>query len=409
MPRRKQRKAKSDPKVRRPGFGTRSVWAGEQEAGRWMGATQVPIAQSVSFGFRDVDEWLAVAKGLKRGHIYSRNTNPTVAALEEKVRQLENAESATSFSSGMAAISNTFFALLSPGDRVVSVKDTYGGTNKIFVEFLSRFEITVDLRDTTDHTSIEQAIARGCKLVYLETPTNPTNKVIDLARIARAARRNGATVVVDNTFATPVNQQPLELGADLVIHSATKFLGGHADALGGVVCGSGSLVDRIYHFREITGASLDPFAAYLLLRGMKTLHLRIRQQNQSAMEIAGFLKGDPRIEKVFYPGLKSHPNHAIAKRQMRGFGGVLSFVPRGGFEAVKRLLPHLRYAHLAANLGAVETVAGPPATTSHVESSAAERQASGIPEALVRYSVGIEDTADLIADLRLALKKAFRN
>lgn len=408
MATRKQRKHKPDAEIRQPGFGTRSVWAGEQQS-HWMGSTQVPIAQSVSFGFRDVDEWLAVAKGLKPGHIYSRNTNPTVAAFEEKVRQLENAEAATSFSSGMAAISNTLFALLSPGDRLVSVKDTYGGTNKIFVEFLPRFDIAVDLCDTTDHTSIEQAIARGCKLVYLETPTNPTNKVIDVSRIAAAARRNHATVIVDNTFATPVNQQPLELGADLVIHSATKFLGGHADALGGVLCGRADLVHRIYHFREITGASLDPFAAYLLLRGMKTLHLRIRQQNQSAMEIACFLQNHPRIEKVFYPGLTSHPNHAIAKRQMNGFGGVLSFVPRGGYEAVKRLLPHLRYAHLAANLGAVETVAGPPATTSHVESSPAEREASGIPEALVRYSVGIEDTADLIADLQSALKKAFRS
>jgi cystathionine gamma-synthase len=407
MASRNKRKPKNNAESRQPGFGTRSVWSGEQQ-GHWMGATQVPIAQSVSFGFRDVDEWLAVARGLKHGHIYSRNTNPTVAAFEEKVRQLENAEAATSFSSGMAAISNTFFALLSPGDRLVSVKDTYGGTNKIFVEFLPRFNITVDLRDTTDHASIEQAIARGCKLVYLETPTNPTNKVIDLARIAAAARRHGAIVVVDNTFATPVNQQPLKLGADLVIHSATKFLGGHADALSGVVCGRSALVGRIYHFREITGASLDPFAAYLLLRGMKTLHLRIRQQNQSAMEIAQFLENHPRIEEVFYPGLESHPNHDIAKRQMRGFGGVLSFVPRGGFPAVKRLLPHLRYAHLAANLGAVETVAGPPATTSHVESSAAEREASAIPEALVRYSVGIEDTADLIADLRSALEKAFR-
>ena len=404
---RKQHNTNREAEARLPGFGTRSVWAGEQR-GHWTGTTQVPIVQSVSFGFRDVDEWLAVAKGLKPGHIYSRNTNPTVAAFEEKVRQLENAEAATSFSSGMAAISNTFFALLSPGDRVVSVKDTYGGTNKIFVEFLPRFEIGVDLRDTTDHASIEQTIARGCKLVYLETPTNPTNKVIDVARIAAAAHRNAALVVVDNTFATPLNQQPLELGADLVVHSATKFLGGHADALGGVICGRADLVRRIYHFREITGASLDAFAAYLLLRGMKTLHLRIRQQNQSAMEIARFLENHPRIEKVFYPGLKSHPNHAVAKRQMKGFGGVLSFVPRGGYAAVKRLLPHLRYAHLAANLGAVETVAGPPATTSHVESSPAERKASGIPEALVRYSVGIEDAADLIDDLRLALKKAFR-
>lgn len=211
-------------------------------------------------------------------------------------------------------------------------------------------------------------------------------------------------VVVDNTFATPINQQPLKLGADLVIHSATKFLGGHADALGGVVCGGRGLVSRIYHFREITGACLDPMAAYLLLRGMKTLHLRIRHQNQSALAIARFLQAQPQITAVFYPGLESHENHGIARRQMSGFGGVLSFVLKGGFKAVKKFLPRLRYAHLAANLGAVETIAGPPATTSHVESTPEERAASGIPEALIRYSVGIEDTDDLIADLQAALK-----
>ena len=211
-------------------------------------------------------------------------------------------------------------------------------------------------------------------------------------------------VIVDNTFATPINQQPLKLGADLVIHSATKFLGGHADALGGAVCGKRELVSRIYHFREITGACLDPMAAYLLLRGMKTLHLRIRQQNQSALQIARFLEAHPKVAGVFYPGLESHENHAIARRQMSGYGGVLSFVLKGGFAAVKKFLPRLRYAHLAANLGAVETVAGPPVTTSHVESSREERAASGIPEALIRYSVGIEDTDDLIADLQNALE-----
>lgn len=406
MVKQKPPRRKTGARTGAPGMGTLSVWAGEQNV-HWMGSTQVPVVQSVSFGFRGVDEWLAVAQGAKSGHIYSRNTNPTVAAFEEKVRTLEDAEAATSFASGMAAISNVLFTLLSPGDRVVSVKDTYGGTNKIFVEFLPRFQISVTLCDTTDHGAIEAAIARGCKLVYLETPTNPTNKVLDLARLAAAARRRQATVVVDNTFATPINQQPLRLGADLVIHSATKFLGGHADALGGIVCGGRELVHRIFHFREITGASLDPMAAYLLLRGMKTLHLRVRQQNQSALEIALFLDAHPRVKKVFYPGLASHPGHQIARRQMSGFGGVLSFVPEGGFETVGRLLPRLHYAHMAANLGAVETVTGPPATTSHVESSPKERKASGIPEALIRYSVGIEDTNDLIADLRQALAKTF--
>jgi cystathionine gamma-synthase len=384
------------------GLGTRAVWAGEKGE-RWQRATQLPIALSVSFGYDDVQDWLEVAQGKALGHIYSRNTNPTLAAFEEKVRNLESAEAATSFSSGMAAISNTLFTLLSPGDRVVSIKDTYGGTNKLFLEFLPRFGIEAVLCDATDHTSIEAAIAEGCKLLYLESPTNPTVKVVDLARLIGAAHRQNAVAVVDNTFATPINQQPIELGADLVIHSATKFLGGHADALGGVVCGRKDLVAKIYHFREITGACLDPMAAYLLLRGIKTLHLRVAQQNQSALKIAQFLESHPRVERVFYPGLKSHEGREVARKQMRGFGGMLSFAIEGGFEAVKTFLPRLRLAHLAANLGAVETVAGPPATTSHVESTQAERAAAGIPEALIRYSVGIEDTDDLIEDLRQAL------
>jgi len=384
------------------GLGTRSVWAGEQGE-RWAGATQVPVALSVSYGYETVEEWLEVALGRRPGHIYGRNTNPTVAAFEDKVRDLEGAEAATSFSSGMAAISNTLFTLLSPGDRVVSIKDTYGGTNKLFIEFLPRFQIQVTLCDTTDHEALEAEIAKGCKVLYLETPTNPTIRIVNIARLARASRSHGAVIVVDNTLATPINQRPLEQGADLVIHSATKFLGGHADALGGVVCGPRDLVSRIYHFREINGACLEPMSAYLLLRGMKTLHLRIRQQNENALQIARFLESHPRVAKVFYPGLPSHENHAIARRQMSGFGGVLSFALVGGLETVKTFLPRLRYAHLAANLGAVETVAGPPATTSHVESTAEERAASGIPEALIRYSVGIEDAADLIADLRQAL------
>ena len=369
----------------------------------WEQATQVPVVHSVSFGYADVDDWLDVARGHEPGHIYSRNTNPTVRAFEEKVRCLENAEAATSFASGMAAISNTLFALLAPGDRVVSVKDCYGGTSQLFLDFLPKFKIEVTLCETDDFEAIEAAVAAGCRVLYLESPTNPTLKVVDLARLAKAAHAVGAQVVVDNTFATPINQQPLALGADLVLHSATKFLGGHADALGGVVCGKTEAIDRIYHFREITGAALDPMAAYLLLRGMKTLHLRIARQNENALHIARFLHDHPAVTHVFYPGLPMHPHHEVARRQMSGFGGVLSFQVQGGFDAVRVVLPRLRFAHRAANLGAVETVVGPPATTSHVECSLEERAAMGIPESLIRYSVGIEEVDDLVADLEQAL------
>jgi cystathionine gamma-synthase len=381
---------------------TKAVWAGE-EGYLVEGATQVPIVQSIPFGYDDLDEWMRVALGECEGHIYSRNTNPTTHAFEEKVRELEEAEASTSFATGMAAVSNTLFAFLRPGNRVVSVKDTYGGTNKVFLEFLPRAGVEVMLCDTTDPDVISEEVARGCDLLYLETPTNPTLKLVDIGRLAKVGHEAGAIVVVDGTLATPINQSPLSLGADLVLHSASKYLGGHADALGGVLCGSGDLVQRVYHYREINGAALDPFAAYLLLRGLKTLELRVARHNENAMQIARFLEAHPGVDRVFYPGLESHPQHGLARRQMRGFGGMLSFSLEGGYEAVRAFLPRLEFAHRAANLGAVETTVGPPATTSHVESSASERKAMGIPESLVRYSTGIEHPDDLISDLENAL------
>lgn len=386
-----------------PSPDTLAVWGGELDKSFWERATQLPIVPSASFGYRDLDEWLDVALGRRPGHIYSRNTNPTVAVFEDKVRLLEGAEAATSFATGMAAVSNTLFALLESGQRVVSVRDSYGGTSKIFTDFLPRLGVTATLCPTGDHEALEREIARGCALVYVESPTNPTIKVHDLARLARAAHAAGALLVVDNTVATPINTTPLALGADLVLHSATKYLGGHEDAMGGVVCGPEALVRRIYHYREITGASLAPLSAYLLLRGMKTLALRVRQQNAGALAVARFLAGHPAVAGVGYPGLPGDPGHEIAARQMRGFGGMLCFTLQGGWEAVQRALPRLRYAHCAASLGGVQTFAGPPATTSHVECTAAERAALGIPEGLIRYSVGIEDPADLVADLAAAL------
>jgi cystathionine gamma-synthase len=392
-------------KSQSPGKGTCSVWAGEEKY-LMQHATQVPVVHSVSFGYKDVHDWQQVALGHKKGHIYSRNTNPTVEVFENKICRLEGAETATSASTGMGIISSTLFALLLPHQKVVSVKDTYGGTNKIFTEFLPRINVQVALCNTTDHEAIEAEIARGCDLLYLETPTNPTIKIVDLARLSRAGKNKGAIVVVDNTFATPINQLPLDLGADLVLHSATKFLGGHADALGGVVCGNRELIKQIYHYREINGATLDPMSAYLLLRGMKTLALRIERQNQNALEISQYLDAHPKIKRVFYPGLSSHEGHLIARSQMKGFGGMLSFILKEDtFKAVGTVLENLTYAHCAANLGAVETIVGPPATTSHVECTKEERLKMGIPESLIRYSAGIENVSDLIADLDKALSK----
>jgi len=387
------------------GQSTKSIWGGEQEHELYERSTQVPVVHSVSFAYKDIDTWHKVALGEEQGHIYSRNTNPTVRAFEDKVKELEGAEAATSFSSGMAAISNTLGTFLKPGDRIVSIKDSYGGTNVIFNEFLPPLNIDVCLCETSDHEQILSEIAKDCKVLYLETPTNPTVKITDIKSLSAAAKKVGALVVVDNTFATPINQNPLELGADIVLHSASKYLGGHADALGGVICGNKDLVKQVYHYREINGATLAPMDAYSLLRGMKTLKLRVERQNESAMMIAKFLENHPSVEQVNYPGLPSHPGHKVAKEQMKGgFGGMLSFSVKGGLNSIKTFLPKLKYAHMAANLGCVETVVGPPVTTSHVECTAEERKAAGIPEGLVRYSTGIEDVEDLIADLEQALK-----
>jgi cystathionine gamma-synthase len=384
--------------------GTIAVLGGEERP-LALGAAQVPIFQGAAFAYPDIESWQEAALGNAAGDIYSRNSNPTVRVFEEKVRLLEGAPAATSFASGMAAISNTLFTLLRPGDRVVSVTDTYGGTSKLFLEFLPQMGIKVDLFDTGDHDALDSAIARGCKVVYLETPTNPTLKIIDLRRAIAAAKRAGSTTIVDNTFATPINQLPIGLGADLVVHSATKFLGGHDDAMGGILAGRSDLVSQVHHYREINGACLSAFSAYLLLRGLKTIELRVARQNATALSMAKLLRAHHAVESVFYPGLDTHRDHAIAASQMTGFGGVLSFAVKGDFDACKRFLNALRLAQRAASLGSVNTLAGPPRTTSHVECSVEERARLGIPESLVRYSCGIENFKDLSADVEQALRR----
>ncbi len=302
-------------------MGTRAVWAGEEEY-LMQGATQVPIVHSVSFGYRDMDEWLQVALGQKEGHIYSRNTNPTVQAFEEKIRNLEDADAVTSAATGMGIISSTLFALLSPGDRVVSVKDTYGGTSVIFTEFMPRFHIDVTLCDTTNHTQLEAEVAAGCKVLYLESPTNPTVKVVDLARLATAAHAVGAIVIVDNTFATPINQNPLQLGADLVLHSATKFLGGHADALGGVICGKQELIEtnlslpRNQRGNPASNGGLSVVARY---EDTSSANSAAKCQCSSACAI---LWSYIQLLNVYFILAWHHiRGHAIACQQMRGFGG----------------------------------------------------------------------------------------
>ncbi len=382
---------------------TQSVWGGEIETFP-HGATQTPTVNSVAYGYDNLDEWMQVAKGEKDGHIYGRNTNPTVDVLEEKIRILEGAEAATSFSSGMAAISNTLFANLNAGDRVVAGKDTYGGTSKLFLEFLPQYDIEVVLCDTTDHDQIEEEVNKGCQLLYLETPTNPTLKIQDIKRLSSVGKKVGSLIVVDNTLATPINQNPLAFGADLVVHSATKFLCGHSDALGGLVCGNKEKIEKIFHFREINGATLDPNAAYLIIRGMKTLALRMERHNTNAMELANWLSEHPKIDTVFYPGLETNSGYTTAIDQMKGFGGVLSFSLSGEKDLIPIFITKLTFAHAAAHLGSVDTIVGPPKTTSHVENTMEERSALGIPENMIRCSVGIENIDDIKRDFLQALE-----
>jgi cystathionine gamma-synthase len=367
-------------------------------------ALAVPVEFAIAHGYPDVASWEQVARGDAPGPLYSRNTaQPATLALEARLAALEGAEAAVAFSSGMAAISSTLMALLHPGARVVAGKDTYGGSHYLFQHTLPHWGVQVTLCDTTDADAFAAAMAQGCDLLYLESPTNPMLKVQDIRRLAAAGHAAGALVVIDNTFATPVNQQPLTLGADLVLHSATKFLGGHADAMGGIACGSRELTDKLRHYREIHGACLDPMSAFLILRGIKTLALRMRQHNANALALAQWLQAHPAVAQVNYPGLPAHPQHALAASQMQGFGGVLSFELAGGFAAVQAMLPRCQLLIRAATLGSVDTLLGIPSTTSHVECSEAERVALGIPGGLVRCSVGIEDVRDLIADLAQAL------
>jgi cystathionine gamma-synthase len=382
---------------------TKAIWAGETEPFPFN-ATQAPTVNSVAFNYDDMDEWMSVAKGLRKGHIYGRNTNPTVEILEKKIAILEKAESATAFSSGMAAISNTLFALLKPKDRVIVGKDTYGGTSKIFMDYLPKFNIDVQFCDTTNTEEFKAEINKKCSLLYLETPTNPTLKLQNITKLSILAKKSQSLVVVDNTLSTPINQNPLELGADIVLHSATKFLCGHSDALGGLACGNKEIIEKIFHFREINGACLDPHPAYLILRGMKTLALRMNKHNENALELAQWLSRHDMIEKVFYPGLDTHEGSEIAQQQMKGYGGVLSFSIKDE-KKIPNFISNLTFAHAAAHLGSLDTIVGPPQTTSHVENSAEERIQLGIPNNLIRCSVGIEHIDDIKNDFDQALLK----
>lgn len=381
---------------------TRSVHEAEP-VDEESGSVVTPIYQTATFAFTKAEEARKAVAGESGKYVYSRWDNPTTVKLEKKLASFEGAEDAAFFSSGMAAISTSVLTFLKAGDHVVAISDLYGGTFQLMTKILPNFAVKTTLVETTNEKAMKEAVRPNTKMIYVESPTNPTLKVVDIAKTAKLARGAGALLLVDNTFASPLNQRPVELGADVVLHSATKYLNGHADVTAGAAAGNKEKVFKIKHMRRDLGGTLDPHASWLVLRGMKTMALRVKAQNENAMALAEFLSRHPKVKVVHYPGLKDHPQHALAKKQMKGFGGMMSFELKGTMEDAMRLTERLKVAFLAASLGGVETLVSQPSIMTHTQLTKAERSKTGIPEALIRLSVGIEDKEDLVDDFKQAL------
>lgn len=376
-------------------FATRAIHVG-QEADPATGAIIVPIYQTSTY--------TQEALGKHKGYEYARTGNPTRTALEKCLASLEGAEFGLCFASGLAA-TTTVLHLLSAGDHVVCGDDLYGGTFRLFSKVWERHGLTFTAVDMSRADSIREAMRPNTRLVWLETPTNPLLKLIDVTAAAKITRQSGAKLAVDNTFASPALQNPLELGADLVVHSTTKYLGGHSDVVGGaVLTRDAELYEPLKFHQNAVGAVPGPFDCWLVLRGLKTLQLRMKAHCDNAMKVAQFLKGHAKVERVIYPGLPEHPQHELAKRQMCGFGGMVSFELKGGLEAAKRILGKTKLFSLAESLGGVESLIGHPATMTHASIPPDVRRSRGLSDGLVRLSVGIEDADDLCADLDAAMK-----
>lgn len=360
------------------------------------GAIAVPIYQTSTF----VQE----APGINKGYDYARTANPTRSTLEQLIAQLEAGHTGIAFGSGLAAI-DAVVKLLQQGDEILACRDIYGGAFRLFSTIYEKFGVTVRYVDTTDINEVVSALTPQTKLIWIETPSNPTLRISDIRAIAAIARDNRCWLCVDNTFATPALQQPLSLGADIVVHSATKYLGGHSDLIAGlVVTRSEELGQRIKYIQNASGAILSPFDSWLVIRGIETLHLRVRQHNANAAAIAEFLLQHPAVAQVHYPGLKQHPNHEIARQQSSGFGGIVSFSLRDDrAEAASEVVTHTQLFKLAESLGGVKSLLCHPASMTHKSIPAPTRQASGVADSLIRLSVGLEEVADLIADLQQAL------
>jgi len=393
------------------GTSTKAVYAGELRPQPHHALT-TPIYQTSTFTFVDTADTVAFMEAQTKGDEtdrleYGRYGNPTVAAAEGKLAALEGGERALLFSSGMAAITLSLLSLLSAGAHVVLVDDCYRRTRQFLADFMRRYDVESTQVPMGDYGALEAAIRPTTRLVLSETPTNPHLHVADLPRIVGVAREHGLRVIIDSTFATPVNLRPLESGADLVIHSATKYLGGHNDLLAGAAVGSKEMIAQLRETQALIGAVCDSHTAYLLVRGLKTLDLRIARQNDAGMAVARFLEERPEVERVYYPGLPSHPDHAVAHEQMSGFGGVVSFELEGDLRTTGHFVDALQLPHIGPSFGGVDALVEQVALTGYFECTREEREAIGIADTLVRLAVGVEDVDDLIADLGQALDRTY--
>ncbi|CAM5770287.1 methionine gamma-lyase [Labrys miyagiensis] len=388
---------------KRQGPSTRAIHLGYDPASE-NGALTPPVYMTSTYAFESVEQGAEIFEGKREGYIYGRTKNPTQGLLEERIADLEGAEAGLVVSSGMGAISATLWTLLKAGDRIVADKILYGNTFALLTKGLSKFGVGVDLVDFKDHDAVARA-APGARVLYFETPANPNLRVIDIATVTGIARRAGAVSIVDNTFATPILQRPIELGADLVVHSATKYLGGHGDLLAGVAVGKADVIHeiRMNGLRYLTGAVVAPLTAFLVLRGLKTLELRVRQHSHSALAIAQLLAEHPGIASLAYPGLPGSPDHAVAMGQMSAGGGLVAFELKGGYAAGVAFMNALGIASRAVSLGDAETLVQHPASMTHATYGAEERARHGISDSLIRMSVGLENTEDLIDDVEAAL------
>ena len=362
-----------------------------------------PIYETTTFVFESAEEVLAYNEGRSPKFLYTRYGNPTVAAVEQKIAPLEGAEVAMVLSSGQAATTTALLALLKAGDEIVCSSAIYGGTLHLINDLLTKFGIRARFVTIDELRRPESVLSDATRLLWFESPINPTLRCVDIAAVAAACRARGVMSVIDNTFASPVNQQPLSLGIDMVMHSATKYLNGHSDVTAGVLAGSAALLEPIQKARRMLGTVLDPYPAYALGRGLKTLTVRMERHNATALALAHWLAKDPRIEMVYYPGLPQHPDHEIAKKQMHGFGGMLCIDVGGGFERAARFFDRLKVFNRAASLGGVESLCSLPVLTSQWGHSEEELRRAGVTRSMARLSVGLEDADDLIADLDQAL------